>query len=142
MVSGDDPGDFTPCIIKKSKQTTNYIRMGGRYAHRISWEKVNGPIPKGLTIDHLCRKKHCVNVEHMELVTQRVNTRRAAEQDRKALCPHGENTPRVTGGGGNCVKCQKEYLRSYSKRRYLEDPEFRRRAKERSLKSRRRRRQT
>lgn len=45
--------------------------VDGRYhlAHRYAYEIANGPIPKGLTIDHLCRNRGCVNPEHMEPVT-------------------------------------------------------------------------
>ena len=44
--------------------------------HRYVWERDRGPIPKGMHIDHLCRKPSCVNVEHLEVVTPRVNTLR------------------------------------------------------------------
>ena len=47
------------------------------YAHRWAWESVNGPIPDGLTIDHLCRNTKCVNPAHLEPVTGPENTRRA-----------------------------------------------------------------
>lgn len=46
-------------------------------AHRYSYELLVGPIPDGLTIDHLCRNRACVNPDHMEPVTQRENLRRA-----------------------------------------------------------------
>jgi hypothetical protein len=45
--------------------------------HRKVWELVNGPIPDGLTIDHLCFVKLCINVEHMEVVTRSENSLRA-----------------------------------------------------------------
>jgi hypothetical protein len=35
-----------------------------------------GPIPHGLTIDHLCRVRACVNPAHMECVTRAVNSLR------------------------------------------------------------------
>jgi hypothetical protein len=48
-------------------------------AHRIAWEDANGPIPDGMTIDHTCRVKHCVNVDHLEVVTQAENNKRSRE---------------------------------------------------------------
>lgn len=45
-------------------------------AHRVSYELLVAPIPDGLTIDHLCLVKRCVNPEHMEVVTRAENTRR------------------------------------------------------------------
>jgi HNH endonuclease len=46
-------------------------------AHRWAYERFVGPIADGLTIDHLCRVRHCVNPTHMQVVTQFVNNRRA-----------------------------------------------------------------
>lgn len=43
-------------------------------AHRYAWERVNGPIPGGMVIDHMCWNRACVNVEHMRLATQAQNT--------------------------------------------------------------------
>ena len=47
------------------------------YAHRYSYEVAKGPIPDGLTLDHLCKNQHCVNPDHLEPVTLRENLRRA-----------------------------------------------------------------
>lgn len=52
---------------------------GGRKllrAHRVLYELVRAPIPAGLTIDHLCGNRSCVNPFHMEPVTQGENSRR------------------------------------------------------------------
>ncbi len=49
---------------------------GQQMAHRLAWSVSRGPIPAGLSIDHLCRNTSCVNVEHMELVTVSENARR------------------------------------------------------------------
>lgn len=55
------------------------VWVDGRAArvHRVVWELKHGPIPEGMTIDHLCRIRACCNTEHMELVSQSVNTKRA-----------------------------------------------------------------
>lgn len=42
-------------------------------AHRWMYEQKVGPIPEGLHLDHLCRNVRCVNPDHLEPVTPRVN---------------------------------------------------------------------
>lgn len=54
-------------------------RQFGRLAHRIMYEAEIGPIPPGLTIDHLCRNRGCVNPQHMEPVTRGENVRRGQQ---------------------------------------------------------------
>lgn len=85
--------------------------------HRYSYEFHIGPIPAGLTIDHLCRVRACWNPHHMEPVTRGDNVRRA-----KALithCPQGheytpENTYNYPGRGGrHCKQCTQYRKRLY-----------------------------
>lgn len=47
-----------------------------RVAHRLVYEEMRGPIPEGLTLDHLCRNRPCVNPDHLEPVTREENVRR------------------------------------------------------------------
>lgn len=61
--------------------------VGKVYAHRFSYELVNGPIPNGMEIDHTCNVRNCVNPAHLEVVTHRENLDRA--KDRRTHCPHG-----------------------------------------------------
>lgn len=46
------------------------------YVHRVSYETFVGPIPEGLTIDHVCRVRLCMHPGHLEPVTVEENTRR------------------------------------------------------------------
>lgn len=67
-------------------------------AHRWAYEHFVGPIPDGLTIDHLCRNTMCVNPEHLEPVSNVENVMRGegacAKNSRKTHCKRGhEFTP-------------------------------------------------
>jgi hypothetical protein len=67
-------------------------------AHRFAYELLVGPIPDGLTIDHLCLNKLCVNPAHMEPVTGAENSRRAR---RVQLGQLPKRLPTLTNGA--CV---------------------------------------
>jgi len=43
------------------------------HAHRLSWVLSRGEIPEGLTLDHLCRNRACINPDHLEVVSTRIN---------------------------------------------------------------------
>jgi len=45
--------------------------------HRKMYVKKYGPVPKGKTLDHLCRIRHCVNPDHLEPVFPHENSRRS-----------------------------------------------------------------
>lgn len=64
-----------------STLNTDYGRFSWRgrtlLAHRVAYELLVGPIPEGLTLDHLCRNRTCVSPFHLEAVSGRVNTLRS-----------------------------------------------------------------
>ena len=57
-------------------------------AHRFLWEQINGPVPNGLELDHLCRNTKCVNPNHLEAVTHLENMRRGWNAT-KSYCKNG-----------------------------------------------------
>lgn len=77
-----------------------------RYAHRFAYELMVGQVQEKMQLDHVChtrdplcreglscRHRRCVNPDHLEPVTGRVNIKRAAE--RRQACRRGH--PRVPG---------------------------------------------
>lgn len=93
-------------------------------AHRFAYETFRGPIPSGLCIDHLCRVRRCVNPNHLEAVTHKVNTLRGdtvtAKNAQKTRCNYGheytaENTIVRSDGGRRCRACNISYHREYNK---------------------------
>ncbi len=95
-----------------------YGRFGGGdrkvyQAHRWIYEQEVGPIPPGLTIDHLCRVHACVRPSHLEAVSRTENVLRGegptAINARKTHCANGhafteENTLNNHGNRG-CRAC-------------------------------------
>jgi hypothetical protein len=90
-------GDFG-CWLWTRKLSRGY---GSIYAagethrvHRFSYVVHRGPIPEGLTLDHLCRVTACVNPWHVEPVPNRINARRALGfRDGPRLAPTSRTQP-------------------------------------------------
>ncbi len=65
----------------------NLAINGDRYLpHRLMFSWFKWDIPPGLTIDHVCKQKTCMNPDHMEPVTGGENVRRALKV---AYCKRG-----------------------------------------------------
>lgn len=63
---------------------------GHNLAHRAFYEHFSGPIPDGMTIDHRCRVRACVNPDHLEPVPFIENLRRARRTwGEDGLCSKG-----------------------------------------------------
>ena len=103
-------------------------------AHRVSHVWFIGPVPKDIRIkqiDHLCRRRHCVNPLHLELVTPRVNTERsdgpAAINSRKTHCLNGHplegDNLRIDPTGRRICRTCKRTTPEYNRQRYLKRKE-------------------
>ncbi|MEV7413592.1 HNH endonuclease signature motif containing protein [Streptomyces althioticus] len=94
------------------------FRADGRMVrvHRYAWEQANGPVPDGLELDHKCRRRNCVNLDHLEVTDHRTNTLRStaptAINARKTHCHAGHpfndaNTYRDPSGRRRCRACRR-----------------------------------
>ena len=91
--------------------------------HRKVWEEARGPIPEGMTIDHLCMQKTCINPDHMEVVTRSENSRRRLRAQTHCVKGHplsGENVVLLKKRDGYtrrcCVTCRRATNRAYMQR--------------------------
>lgn len=116
-----DRGGPTECWIWTGFiSPTGYGRSSRGIAHRLAYELTHGPIPEGLTIDHLCRNKACQNPAHLELVTAAENTRRRHryESRLKTHCPKGHlwagNTLIDGRGWRRCRSCNAQFYQRWA----------------------------
>lgn len=91
-----------------------YFNRQRQVAHRWSYLCFRGDIPDGMTIDHLCRNRRCINPDHLECVTPRENWIRGisptAINAKKKHCKNGhrlagKNIRIETTGSRRCLKC-------------------------------------
>lgn len=117
------------------RQNAGYGRLlmpsgGDQLAHRLAYQEFVGPIPEGMTLDHLCHTRdttcvgecahrRCVNPAHLEPVPNGENVRRGRKiQDQLARthCPQGHvyspaNT-KVRNGSRYCRTCARDRARA------------------------------
>lgn len=108
------------------------LRRRGKtlYAHRVAYESLVETIPSGLTLDHLCRNRACVNPVHLEPVSNEENLRRGnhpaparqvaerawAKRRAQTHCKRGHaldgDNVRAVGGRRHCRACGRQSLAS------------------------------
>lgn len=107
--------DSNGCHIWHAGLNDGYGHFNARHsttrAHRIAYERIYGPVPDGLELDHLCRVKACINPDHLEAVTHVENLARQIRFP-KIVCPQGhryegENLYVDPRGGRRCRECKR-----------------------------------
>ena len=95
-----------------------------RQIHRYVYEQLVGPIPEGMTLDHLCRIRHCVNPDHLEPCGRGTNVVRSpititGVHARKTHCINGHVFDGVSSNNGQrtCRACGRENQRRYAARK-------------------------
>lgn len=108
------------CLIMVNKKL--------QYAHRLAWEFYNNKkIPDGMTVDHICFNRKCINPDHLRLLSAGENSGRHSESTMKLWCDK-HNCPRkktyfINKKSGNtnirtvCLKCAAESTAAYKKRK-------------------------
>jgi hypothetical protein len=90
-------------------------------AHRAAWVHFTGAqIPTGMTVDHLCKTRKCVNPAHLRVLTNFENARRTAGRDWPVgECVHGHPNTGLTHRGSKlvCATCSAEWERRYRAKR-------------------------
>ena len=86
------------CVIFTNARPDGYrqVRYNGRLVlvHRLAYELVYGPIPKGMKACHRCDRPSCVNASHIFVGTQKDNIRDMFAKGRAR--PRGKATQALT----------------------------------------------
>lgn len=111
-----DPG--TGCMISTySTASHGYAQIGWNeggdrvvtLVHRVIWASHHGPIPEHLTVDHMCKNRQCMNIEHLRLLSNFENGRRTQGRDWPlGRCINGHSNAhlqRYSNGKAHCSIC-------------------------------------
>jgi HNH endonuclease len=90
--------------------------LGAVLVHRVAWLLDGRELDPAKTLDHTCRNRLCVNVEHLEQVTSVENIKRGlagAFNRNKTRCPRGhvytlDNLRKRRDGRRTCLICDRE----------------------------------
>lgn len=105
------------------------INVGGKTqkAHRVAYQEFIGPIPDESELDHLCRRRPCVNPEHLDPVDHQTNMSRG-HFGSLTHCPAGheyagDNLYLPPSGGRECRICRSQNFRAWNETRKADRPE-------------------
>ena len=129
------------CWLWQGHKTDGYGRIGSNgktvRTHRAAYQAWIGPIPDGLTLDHLCRNRECFNPVHLQPVTKKENVLRGigvtAANARKTHCLRGHLLAGINlfqTADRRCARCEHIRQRGHDKLRQESWPDFGMRCKQ------------
>jgi hypothetical protein len=104
------------CVLATGrKDKDGYAFHGRTRAHIAAWTAEHGYITPGLEVEHRCRRRNCIALHHLRLVTRSENERMKALKNRlKVPCPKGHdqsvNRVMTPEGGVVCRACNREAM--------------------------------
>lgn len=94
LKASKDLFEGTPCWLWQGPLLKGYgittVADKLQTVHRLVWVLLNGPVPKGLELDHRCCRKPCCSPFHLEPVTHQINGLRAITRRQVPLGEHIE----------------------------------------------------
>lgn len=109
-ISGYSAGGHGYAQVGWSESNKTYTVL----CHRLAWYIVNGAIPEDMTIDHICKTRKCINIDHLRLLSNFENARRTSGKDWElGFCVkgHPNSELRMNSGRLRCRICANAYTK-------------------------------
>lgn len=109
---GERPGwDEFPCVEWPWRlHTFGYgVCKDDSLAHRMVFEYFHGYLPEEpMVVDHLCRNRACVEVNHLQEITRAENTRLGETRKNRTHCKYNHSDWAVKSNGHRrCAECHR-----------------------------------